>query len=123
MRHVLVEDLREELPYTAKKAWTFRFLLRLRRRGRLNDGIDVNLLLRGLSGWQIRRGLRGRRRRDRFRGTILCTEDKRRIDLDVYVIRLRCRERGRSPERLPGSWPPDNLHGAASISFLFSRDF
>ena len=96
MRHeVLVEDRREELPYTAKKAWTFRFLLRLRRRGRLNDGIDVNLLLRGLSGWQIRRGLRGRRRRDRFRSTILCTEDKRRIDLDVYIIRLRCRERGR----------------------------
>ena len=86
-----MEDRREELPYAAKKAWMFRFLLGLRWRSRLNDGIDVNLLLRGLIGRQIRRGLRRSRRR--FRSTILCTEYKRRIDLHVHVVRLRCRKR------------------------------
>ena len=86
-----MEDRREELSYAAKKARMFRFLLRFHRRGRLNDGIDVNRLLRGLIGRQIRRGLG--RSRSRFRSTILCTEDKGRINLHVRVIRLRCRKR------------------------------
>ena len=90
---VLVKERREELPYPAKKARTLRFLLRFHRRGRLHDGINVSLWLRRLIGRQIRRGLRRSRSGRRFRSTVLCTEDKRRINLNVDIIRLRCRKR------------------------------
>ena len=68
-------------------------LLRLRRRGWLNDRIKVDLALRGLVEREIWRGLRGSRRR--FRGTIFCREYKGSVDLNVNVVRIRCRKRSR----------------------------
>ena len=89
-----LENRGEESSYALEESGMLGFLLR--RRGWLNDRIEVNLALRGLVGRQVRWGLRRNRDRGRSRfRTILCTEDKRSIDLHVNVVWLRCREGGR----------------------------
>ena len=88
---VSLEDPGEESSHAIEETGMLGFLLRLRRRGWLNDRIEVDLALRGLVEREIWRGLRGSRRR--FRGTIFCSEYKGSVDLNVNVVRIRCRKR------------------------------
>src|SRR5439155_32921 len=59
------------------------------RRG-FHNRIKMNLPLRRVGNWQLGCSLHRRRRNG---GTILGAEHKRRIDLDMNLIRLRRRQR------------------------------